>query len=184
MLLSLAVAFVQPWSIHLLSNTLDNVGFLDYASLGKALLFYCTVRIVVDILCEAVDYWQRYYVKTLQKDLKRTLNDKIYMGRYCELQKFNSGELLTAYALCDDVVMHLILPGFQLLGFIIGIIISCYYLFVMSPGVLLTVLLFLFIWRVGVRLLQKKALEAEARDIETRKAYNRFVSEEIGRAHV
>ena len=179
MLLSLAVAFVQPWSIHLLSNTLDSVGFLDFASLGRALLFYCIVRIVADILCEAVDYWQRYYIKMLQKDLKRTLNDKIYVGRYCELQKFNSGELLTAYALCDDVVMHLILPGFQLLGFIVGIIVSCYYLFVMSPGVLLTVLLFLFIWRVGVRLLQKKALEAEARDIESRKAYNRFVSEVI-----
>lgn len=176
-LLNLAIAFLQPWCVKLLSSTLDKVDLLDSVSLGWALAFYCFIRIFTDVLCEAVDFGQRCYIKVLQRDFKRILNHKIRTGTYYKLQKYEKGELLTAYSLCDEILLHSILPGLQLLGFTVTFAVSCYYLYRITPKALALALLFLAVWRASVYAFHKRVHAAEAQDIAARKKYNGFVSE-------
>ena len=176
---NIILSFLQPWCVTLLSTTLENVSLVSYTALGRMLLGYCAVRIFVDILCEAVDFGQRFYIRIVQKELKKALNRKIRAGQYSRLLKYGKGEMLTAYGLCEEAVMGLILSSLQLLGFSITFLAACYYLYKITPSALVVALVFLAIWRASVYILQRKVHVAETKDIASRKEYNRLVSEVI-----
>lgn len=166
-----------PYSVSLLTSTVESLRASEYTEVVVFSMLYAVVYLTANLLSEAMDYLKRKMIQILQFDLKNELSDKIFSGRYAELLKVQRGDMLSYFTLGDEAVFNLLYPAFDIVGFMVTLLMSSIYIGMIDIRVLVLAYLILAVWEIAVHFLLKKGKKAAEEATAEKKNISRYISQ-------